>query len=169
MQPVRIQVNGDVRDAMVEPHEPLLRVLRDTFGLTGTKEGCSTGYCGACTVLVEGEPVNSCLYFAVDADHREVTTVEGLETAQGELHPLQGAFIRRGGLQCGYCTPGMLLSSLALLERNPGPDEAAIRAALGGNLCRCTGYQSIVASVLDAAQAMHDASHAPRRRARSRA
>ncbi len=151
MQRVRLQVNGSVREAMVEPQLSLLRLLRDELQLTGTKEGCSEGYCGACTVLVDGEPVNSCLFFAVDADHKNVTTVEGLEDAQGKPHPLQSAFVQEGGLQCGFCTPGMLMSAVALLETNPSPGENDVRLAIAGNICRCTGYQAIVSAVVAAA------------------
>ena len=155
---------------MVEPQSSLLSVLRDDLKLTGTKEGCSTGYCGACTVLVDREPVNACLFFAVDADHRSVTTIEGLSPERGELHPLQSAFVESGGLQCGFCTPGMIMSALGLLLAHPAPDEATVREALAGNLCRCTGYQSIVAGVLDAAPKVRGADAAPvRKRARSRA
>jgi aerobic carbon-monoxide dehydrogenase small subunit len=171
MQRVRCQVNGSMHDAMVEPQTSLLRLLRDEFGLTGTKEGCSTGYCGACTVLVDGQPVNACLFFAVDADHREVQTVEGLAGEGGELHPLQLAFVQHGGLQCGFCTPGMLMSAAALLDANPTPTEDNVREALAGNLCRCTGYQPIVKSVLEAAAEMRTktTNEPARRRVRSRA
>jgi aerobic carbon-monoxide dehydrogenase small subunit len=170
MQRIRCQVNGELREAMVQPQQSLLRVLRDDFQLAGTKEGCSTGYCGACTVLVDGQPVNSCLFFAVDADHRDILTVEGLGGDDG-LHPLQSAFIQAGGLQCGYCTPGVLMSALALLKDNPSPSEDDIREALAGNLCRCTGYQSIVRAVLEAAKLLgtQKAEAAQRRRVPSRA
>ena len=170
MQRVKLQVNGTSREAMVEPQRSLLHLLREQLGLMGTKEGCSTGYCGACTVLVDREPVNACLFFAVDADHKEVTTIEGLALPEGALHPLQAAMMRRGGLQCGFCTPGVVMSALALLLEHDAPDESAIRQALAGNLCRCTGYQAIVQAVSDAASAAreHDAPH-PRKRARSRA
>ncbi len=151
MQRVRLQVNGSVREAMVEPQLSLLRLLRDELRLTGTKEGCSEGYCGACTVLVDGDPVNACLFFAVDADHKNVTTVEGLEDVRGKPHPLQSAFVQEGGLQCGFCTPGMLMSAVALLEANPSPDENDVRQAIAGNICRCTGYQAIINAVLAAA------------------
>lgn len=156
MQRVRLQINGSVREAMIEPHLSLLRLLRDDLRLTGTKEGCSEGYCGACTVLVDGDPVNACLFFAVDADHRNITTVEGLEDPQGKPHPLQEAFVEAGGLQCGFCTPGMLMSAVALLESNPSPDENDVRQAIAGNICRCTGYQAIVTAVLDAAAGMRE-------------
>jgi carbon-monoxide dehydrogenase small subunit len=138
---------------MVEPHLTLLEVLRDTLGLTGTKEGCGTGDCGACTVLVNGEPVCSCLTLALEAEGQDVTTVEGLAN-NGELHPLQKAFIAYGGLQCGFCTPGVLMSSVALLKRRPQPTEHEIREALAGNLCRCTGYDKIVRAVQAAAKEM---------------
>jgi aerobic carbon-monoxide dehydrogenase small subunit len=170
MQRVKLQVNGVSREAMVEPQRSLLHLLRDELGLVGTKEGCSTGYCGACTVLVDREPVNACLFFAVDADHKEVTTIEGLALPDGTLHPLQTAMMRRGGLQCGFCTPGVVLSALALLLEQDAPDELAIRRALAGNLCRCTGYQAIVQAVLDAACALRERdTPKTRKRVRSRA
>jgi aerobic carbon-monoxide dehydrogenase small subunit len=128
-------------------------VLRDTLGLTGAKEGCGTGDCGACTVLLDGEPVNSCLLLAVEAGGCDVTTVEGL-AGNGSLHPMQRAFIEHGAVQCGFCTPGMLLSSVALLKHNPCPTEAEIRDTLAGNLCRCTGYDKIVRAVQAAAEEM---------------
>ncbi|MDQ6767161.1 MAG: (2Fe-2S)-binding protein [Candidatus Eremiobacteraeota bacterium] len=154
MQSVRLAINGRPCDVMVQPQESLLQLLRDKLGLKGTKEGCSTGYCGACTVLVDGAPVNSCLFFAVDADRREVTTIEGLAADDGALHSLQNAFVNAGGLQCGFCTPGMIMSAAALLTEQPSPSEAEVRASLAGNICRCTGYQSIVNAVLAAAEEM---------------
>ncbi len=174
MQPITLSVNGTTYDAMVPPHESLLQLLRDRLKLTGTKEGCSTGYCGACTVLVEGEPVNSCLFFAVDADRKDVTTIEGLAAAEGALHPLQRAFVEAGGLQCGFCTPGMIMSATALLAENPSPTDDDVRAGLAGNICRCTGYQSIVQAVGAAAQRLRDEGRAsvrsqPMTRIRSRA
>jgi aerobic-type carbon monoxide dehydrogenase small subunit (CoxS/CutS family) len=155
MHPCRLYVNGDRRDVVVDPLAPLSSVLRDVFGLKGTKEGCGTGYCGACTVLVEGNPVNSCLYLAVDADNREVTTVEGL-AGDGGAHPLQAAFVEHGASQCGFCTPGMLMAAAALVARNPDPSEADVREGLSGNLCRCTGYQSIVQAVVAAARTLRE-------------
>jgi len=146
-------VNGDPVSLAVEPHLTLLEVLRDMLGLTGTREGCDTGDCGACTVLLDGQPVNSCLLLAVEAEGTEVITIEGL-TNNGDLHPVQKALVAHGGVQCGFCTPGMVLSSVALLKRNTRPTEAEIRDALAGNLCRCTGYDKIVRSVLVAAEEM---------------
>lgn len=150
------QLNGLPVSVEIDPSRTLLSVLRDDLELTGTKEGCSDSECGACMVLVDGEPLNSCSYLAVQVDGRQVTTVEGL--ADGTtLAPLQRAFLARGGVQCGFCTPGMLISATALLERDPAPDETAIRAALGGNLCRCTGYAGIVAAVQAAAAELRGA------------
>ena len=158
---LNLSVNGKPLVLAVEPHLTLLEVLRDTLGLTGTKEGCGTGNCGACTILLDGQPVSSCLLLAVEAEGSEITTVEGLastwsETGRGhgDLHPVQRAFVEHGGLQCGFCTPGMLLSSVALLAQNPQPTESEIRDALVGNLCRCTGYDKIVRSVMAAAEKM---------------
>ena len=147
---LNLSVNGDPVSLAVEPHLTLLEVLRDTLGLTGTKEGCGAGNCGACTVLLDGEPVNSCLLLAAEADGSQVITVEGLAN-DGDLHPVQDALIAHGGLQCGFCTPGVILSSVVLLKRNPRPTEAEIRDALAGNLCRCTGYDKIVRAVQAAA------------------
>ena len=143
---LQLTVNGLPLSAMIEPGRTLLRVLRDDLGRTGTKEGCDDSECGACMVLVDGRPVNSCSYLAVQTDGREVTTVEGLGTA-AEPHPLQRNIIAEGGVQCGFCTPGMLISATALLAASPQPSEDEIRIALGGNLCRCTGYQKIVRAV----------------------
>jgi len=172
MQPVTLFVNGAEREVVVEPLETLLRVLRERLELTGTKEGCGTGYCGACTVLVDGMPVNACLFPAVDADRREITTIEGLVADDGSLHPVQAAFIEKFGLQCGYCTPGMILAAASLLAQQPEPSAAQTRAALAGNLCRCTGYQTIVAAVAEAARRLREQGRAgeqPGRRAQIRA
>jgi len=144
-------VNRKPVEIEVEAHLTLLEVLRDHLALIGTKEGCGTGDCGACTVLIDGEPVCSCLMLAMEAEGQEVTTVEGLAIEQA-LHPVQRAFINHGGLQCGFCTPGFLVSSAALLAHNPQPTEAEIRQALAGNLCRCTGYDKIVRAVQSAAE-----------------
>jgi carbon-monoxide dehydrogenase small subunit len=143
---ITLNVNGVPYPLSVEPHRTLVSVVRGEVGLTGTKEGCDDCECGACMVLIDGRPVNSCSYLAVQADGREVTTVEGLGTA-GEPHPLQRNIVAEGGVQCGFCTPGMLISAAALLAVNPQPGEDEIRIALGGNLCRCTGYQKIVRAV----------------------
>jgi aerobic carbon-monoxide dehydrogenase small subunit len=153
IQTVTVSVNGEPRSADVEPRLLLARFLRDTLGLTGTHMGCDTTNCGACTVLLDGVPVKSCTVLAVQADGRRVTTVEGLETPEG-LHPMQAAFHEQHGLQCGFCTPGMMLTAIALLEEKPDPSEEEIRWALSGNICRCTGYQNIVKAVRQAAGAM---------------
>jgi carbon-monoxide dehydrogenase small subunit len=143
---VRITVNGAPQAAAVESRLLLVHWLRDVLRLTGTHIGCDTTHCGACTVLLDGEPVKSCTVLAVQADGREVLTVEGLEQ-DGSLHPLQEGFQQEHGLQCGFCTPGMLMTGRALLERTPDPSEAEIRQAISGNLCRCTGYVNIVKSI----------------------
>jgi carbon-monoxide dehydrogenase small subunit len=145
-----LNVNGAGYPVEIEPHRSLLSVLRTELGLAGSKEGCDDSECGACMVLLDGRPVNSCSYLALQADGREVTTVEGL-SSNGELHPLQRQFLEQGGVQCGFCTPGMLISAKALLDQNPDPSEDEIRIALSGNLCRCTGYQGIVRAVQAAA------------------
>jgi aerobic carbon-monoxide dehydrogenase small subunit len=147
---VSVAVNGVARDAEVEPRTLLVYFLRETLGLTGTNVGCDTSSCGACTVLVDGESVKSCTMLAAQADGREVTTIEGLASG-GQLHPIQEAFHRNHGLQCGFCTPGMIMATASYLQENPAPTEEQVREALEGNLCRCTGYQNIVKSILDAA------------------
>jgi aerobic-type carbon monoxide dehydrogenase small subunit (CoxS/CutS family) len=147
-----LNVNGVGYPVEIEPGRSLLSVLRSEVGLTGSKEGCDDSECGACMVLLDGRPVNSCSYLALQADGRDVTTIEGLSAADGELHPLQRAFLDQGGVQCGFCTPGMLISAKALLDENPQPSEDEIRLALSGNLCRCTGYSGIVRAVQTAAQ-----------------
>jgi carbon-monoxide dehydrogenase small subunit len=152
-KPIAVTVNGAERTAEVEPRLLLVHFLRSHLGLTGTHIGCDTTSCGACTVLLDGVPVKSCTVFAVQADGRDVTTVEGLRH-DGELHPIQQGFKEEHGLQCGFCTPGMMLSSVALLEENPDPSEQEIRWALSGNICRCTGYQNIVKAVQWAAKKM---------------
>ena len=153
--PIRVElvVNGEPRSLDVEPRTLLVQALRDGLGLTGTHVGCDTSQCGACTVLVDGRATKSCTMLALQAEGVEVTTIEGLATA-GELHPIQRAFVEHHGLQCGFCTPGMILAATDLLEREPDPDDAAIRRALRGNYCRCTGYQTIVESVRAAAAAL---------------
>ena len=154
---VRITVNGEPREAAVESRLLLVHWLRDVQRLTGTHIGCDTTHCGACTVLLDSEPVKSCTVLAVQADGREVTTVEGLEQ-DGTLHPLQEGFQQEHGLQCGFCTPGMLMTGRALLERNADPSEADVRQAISGNLCRCTGYVNIVKSIEHAAAKLREQS-----------
>ena len=147
-----LNVNGAPYSVELDPHVNLLDAVRDAIGLTGSKEGCDDSECGACMMLLDGKPVNSCSYLALQADGRDVTTVEGL--AEGdELNPLQRALLEHGGVQCGFCTPGMLISATALLRSNPDPSEEDVRIALSGNLCRCTGYDGIVRAVLSAAGA----------------
>jgi aerobic carbon-monoxide dehydrogenase small subunit len=157
--PVRITVNGEGRSAEVEPRLLLVHFLRDTLGLTGTHIGCDTTSCGACTVLLDGTPIKSCTMFAVQADGRSLTTVEGLMEG-AELHPIQQGFKEEHGLQCGFCTPGMMLVSAALLRENPNPSEKEIRWAISGNICRCTGYQNIVNAVQWAARTMSESREA---------
>ena len=143
---LKITVNGDSYHLLVETHHTLLDIIRDEIGLTGTKSGCEMGECGACTVLLNGQAVNSCLVLAHEADGQEILTIEGL--AQGDrLHPIQEAFIEHGAIQCGFCTPGMILTTRALLEQNPKADSSAIKTGLRGNLCRCTGYIKIIEAV----------------------
>jgi carbon-monoxide dehydrogenase small subunit len=153
---VAITVNGVPSEADVEPRTLLVYFLRETLGLTGTNVGCDTSSCGSCTVLLDGESVKSCTLLAAQADGRAVTTIEGLASS-GDLHPLQEAFHRNHGLQCGYCTPGMLMAAASYLKENPTPTEEDVRESLEGNLCRCTGYQNIVKSILDAAGSMSGA------------
>ncbi|HET9477666.1 MAG TPA: (2Fe-2S)-binding protein, partial [Dehalococcoidia bacterium] len=151
-QLITLKVNGQPREIAVEPSWTLLETVREQLRLTGAKEGCGTGDCGACSMLVDGRLVTSCLMLAVQADGGEVTTIEGLST-NGTLHPVQAAFVEKGGVQCGFCTPGMIMAAASLLERNPSPTLEEVREGLAGNLCRCTGYAKIYESVLAAAQA----------------
>lgn len=144
-------VNGETREVDVEPRETLLRVLRDKLGLLGTKESCSEGSCGACTVLIDGKPVYSCLMFAVTTVGKKIQTIEDLEE-NGKLHPLQSKFVERNVTQCGYCNPGMILTAKALLEENPNPTVQEVKEYLSGNLCRCTGYMPIVKAILEVAK-----------------
>jgi carbon-monoxide dehydrogenase small subunit len=148
---ITVTVNGETEFLEVESHRTLLQVLREDLDLTGTKDGCNSGECGACTVLLDGEPVNACLVLAVEADGHEVVTIEGL-AKEGTLDSLQRAFINRNAVQCGFCTPGMIISARALLDRNPHPSEMEIRQAIAGNLCRCTGYTRIVEAVQEVAE-----------------
>jgi aerobic carbon-monoxide dehydrogenase small subunit len=152
---IEITVNGKVYQRDVEPRLLLVQFIRENVGLTGTHVGCDTSYCGACTIILNGEAIKSCTYLAVQADGGEVITVEGLEK-EGQLHPLQQAFSECHGLQCGYCTPGLLMSSLALLAENPDPSVKDIRKRLAGNVCRCTGYQNIIKSVQSAAKQLQE-------------
>jgi aerobic-type carbon monoxide dehydrogenase small subunit (CoxS/CutS family) len=150
-----LRVNGETRDLIAPVHKTLLEVLREELGLTGTKHGCELGECGTCTVLVDGEPVLSCLTLPVEIQDREITTIEGV-AAVGALHPLQAAFAELGAAQCGYCTPGIVLAAKALLDRNPAPSRSEVAAWLAGNLCRCTGYLKILEAVDLAAQRLRD-------------
>ena len=144
---LKIRVNGQDYVLTVEPYRTLLEILRYELGLTGTKEGCGSGNCGSCTVLLDEKAVNSCLILAAEVEGKEITTIEGL-SSQGELHPLQRAFIDEGAVQCGFCTPGVILTAKAFLDSNPHPTEAQIRLAIAGNLCRCTGYDKIVRAIM---------------------
>ena len=146
-----LKINGDYHEVVAEPHSTLLEILREQLGLTGAKEGCGLGDCGACTVLVDGKEVHSCIMPAVEAKGKEITTIEGL-AVNGKLDPLQKAFVEHGAMQCGFCTPGMILASKALLNRNPRPTEVEIRRAISGNICRCTGFAKIVEAVKAAAE-----------------
>ena len=148
---ITLVVNGQTEEFLVPSSMTLLHALRDQLGMTGTKNGCEAGECGACTVLVDGEPVNSCLVLAVELNGREITTIEGL-SSNGKLTPLQRAFADLNAVQCGYCTPGMLMAATALLKRNPKPTEEDIQKAMIGNLCRCTGYQRIIDAIVEASR-----------------
>jgi carbon-monoxide dehydrogenase small subunit len=150
---ITVTVNGVVETHEVAPNQTLLGFLRDTLDLTGAKEGCNEGECGACIVLLDGRAVNSCLVLAAEVDGATITTVEGLATAAG-LHPVQEAFLKHHAVQCGFCTPGMIMTTVGLLRDNPSPTEADVRRALSGNLCRCTGYRQIIDAVLEAAEAL---------------
>jgi carbon-monoxide dehydrogenase small subunit len=154
--PVSLTVNGDPYDLLIEPRKTLLAILRDVIGLTGAKEGCSTGDCGACTVIVNGKAVTSCMMLGVSANGKEITTIEGV-SGNGKLHPIQQAFIDNGGYQCGFCTPGFIMAAKAYLDENLNPTEAELRHALGGNICRCTGYTKIIEAIMSAAEVMRNA------------
>jgi len=145
-------LNGELTEVEIEPHLTLLQVLRDKLELTGTKEGCGMGECGACTVLLDGKTINSCIFPALEADGKSVTTIEGLTDGQGNLHPIQKAFVEYGAIQCGFCTPGMVLSAKALLDETPKPTEEEIRTGIAGNLCRCTGYLQIIQAIKEVSQ-----------------
>jgi len=146
-QIIKLHVNGDEHEVLTEIHKTLLEVLREDLGLTGTKRGCDLGTCGACTVLINGRPHLSCLTLAVDVQEKEILTIEGLSQG-GKLHPLQKGFVEKGAVQCGFCTPGMILTAKALLDEHPRPSEDEVKRAISGNLCRCTGYVKIVEAIL---------------------
>ncbi|HLA28458.1 MAG TPA: (2Fe-2S)-binding protein [Syntrophales bacterium] len=152
-QIIKLHVNGDIYEVAVEHWRTLLEVLRDELDLTGTKKGCDEGDCGACTVLINGKSVTSCLTLAIEAQGKEIITIEGLACGEA-LHPIQEAFVEHGGLQCGFCTPGMILSAKALLDKNPMPSEDEIKLGIAGNLCRCTGYIKIIESIEAASKKM---------------
>jgi carbon-monoxide dehydrogenase small subunit len=158
MAGVTLQLNGESRTLEVDPRRTLLDALRIDCGLTGSKKSCDMGNCGACTVLLDGKTVKSCCVLAADTDGQEITTIEALSSSPRDLHPIQVAFVENQGLQCGFCTPGIVISALQLLQENPDPTEVEVRHAIAGNLCRCTGYQLIVKSVLDAARRMRSES-----------
>jgi len=152
--PVSLTVNGEPYEILIPPWRTLLEVLRENLGLTGTKRSCQEGQCGACTVLIDGKPINSCLYLAIEAQGKEIMTIEGLTKPGAELHPIQKAFVEYGAIQCGFCTPGLVLAAKALLDQNPNPTEEDVRRAIVGHLCRCTGYFQITEAILAAARAM---------------
>jgi len=157
---IRMAINGQNRDVEVRPNELLADVLREKLGLTGTKIGCEAGECGACTVLINGKPTLSCLTLAIECEGKEILTIEGIgDAAKGELHPLQKAFVEHYGVQCGFCTPAMILTAKAFLEKNPSPNEDEIREAINGVICRCTGYMQIVESILAAAEEIKGSVH----------
>ncbi len=153
-QSIKFKVNGNSVEVYVSPHWNLLQVLRDELELTGAKQGCGEGECGACTVLVNGNPVNSCIFPIMEAEGKDILTIEGLVGENQELHPIQRAFLEKAGVQCGFCTPGMIMSAKALLDRIPIPSEEDVRHAIAGNICRCTGYVQIVESIKYAAEIM---------------
>lgn len=152
-QIINLHVNGENHEVLIAPQNTLLEVLRDKLGLVGTKEGCDCGDCGTCTVIIDGQPALSCLTLAVRSEGKEIITIEGLAEGE-ELHPLQKAFVEKGAIQCGYCSPGMIMSGKALLDYNSQPDREEIKKAIGGNLCRCTGYVKIIDAIEDASKKM---------------
>jgi carbon-monoxide dehydrogenase small subunit len=160
-QPLRVTVNGSTHSLEIDTRATLVHVLREDLGLTGTHVGCATGSCGACTVMLDGGTVKSCCVLAADVNGHDVTTIEALSSSAEDLHPVQQAFVANQGLQCGYCTPGMVMSTLELLQENPDPTEDDVRHGIAGNLCRCTGYQLIVEAVLDAARLMRSSGASP--------
>ncbi len=152
--PLSFRVNGEQQDLMIRPWHTLLEVLREHLGLTGTKRSCQEGQCGACTVLVDGTPINSCLYLAIEAQNKDILTIEGLARGDEGPHPIQKSFVEKGAVQCGFCTAGLILATKSLLDQNPNPSEDEIRNAIVGHLCRCTGYFQIVEAIRDAASEM---------------
>ena len=154
---ISLTINGEERDLVVEAHRSLLDALRNEAGLTGTKKGCDVGECGSCTVLMDGKPVNACLVLAVEVGGGEITTIEGLQSASGEVHPLQDNFMKCGAAQCGFCTPGFIVAAKALLDHNPQPSADEIRFAIAGNICRCTGYTKIIDAIALTAQSAQSA------------
>jgi carbon-monoxide dehydrogenase small subunit len=160
--PISVIVNGSARTVELDQRATLVQLLRETLGLTGTHVGCATGSCGACTVMLDGRTVKSCCVLAADVAGQEITTIEALSSSASDLHPIQQAFVANQGLQCGYCTPGVVMSALQLLQENQDPTPAEVRHAIAGNLCRCTGYQLIVRSVIEAARLMREPATATR-------
>jgi aerobic carbon-monoxide dehydrogenase small subunit len=156
-KPIKLEVNGIVEEVNIEPWWTLSRVLREELALVGTKEACGNGFCGSCTVLVDGKAVKSCIYLAMKARGKEITTIEGLQGKDGRLHPLQNAFVQYFAVQCGYCTAGMIMAAKAMLDENPNPSEEEVRSGLSGNLCRCTGYTKIVEAILACSKEMGSA------------
>lgn len=152
-QLIELKINGEIYEVLIEPRTTLIKVLREDLGLTGTKHSCDTGDCGACTVLIDGRPVVSCLTLAIEVQGKDILTIEGLEQ-DGKLHPLQQAFVDYFAVQCGFCTPGMILSAKALLDKNPRPTEEEVREAISGNLCRCTGYVKIIEAIMAAGKSL---------------
>ncbi len=150
---IKLHVNGDDHELLADSHKTLLEVLRENLGLTGTKQGCDVGACGACTVLIDGKPYLSCLTLAADVQGKTILTIEGL-SQDGELHPLQRSFVEKGALQCGFCTPGMILTAKAFLDEHPRPSELEVKKAIAGNICRCTGYVKIIEAILAVAEKM---------------
>lgn len=159
-QIVQANINGESRELAVEPFHSLLDALRNAAGLTGTKKGCDVGDCGACTVILDGKPVCSCLVLAAETSGSTITTIEGLQPSPDKLHPLQESFMMLGGAQCGFCTPGILMMAKALLDENPDPTEEEIRFGIAGNICRCTGYTKIIQAVADAAKVIREGERA---------